>query len=80
LNLAIFQGAGGIIGMSAGPPDAGRSAWIRRYELMSDLMLGYLDPASGSILLQMLVGSILGLGLFFRHNVIRVFRLFRRSR
>jgi hypothetical protein len=47
---------------------------------MSDLMLGYLDPASGSIVLQMLIGSVLGLGLFFRHNVMRVFRLFRRGR
>jgi hypothetical protein len=47
---------------------------------MSNLMLSYLDPASGSIVLQMLIGSILGLGLFFRHNLMRVFRLFRRTR
>lgn len=47
---------------------------------MSDLMLGYIDPGSGSIVLQMLLGSALGLGLYFRQNLIRVFRLFRRSR
>jgi hypothetical protein len=47
---------------------------------MSNLMLSYLDPASGSIVLQMLVGSLLGMGLFFRQYLTRVFRLFRRSR
>lgn len=44
-----------------------------------DMLLGYLDPASGSLLLQLLIGSVVGLGLFFRQNVARVFRLFRRS-
>lgn len=60
--------------------NAGRKVLIGRFKLMSDLMLGYIDPGSGSIVLQMLLGSALGLGLYFRQNLIRVFRLFRRSR
>lgn len=39
-------------------------------------MLAYLDPASGSILLQLLIGAIVGGGIFFRKAIARVFRLF----
>jgi len=46
---------------------------------MHCLIVAYIDPGSGSLLLQLLVGSIVGLGLFFRHNLARVLRLFRRS-
>lgn len=60
--------------------NSGRTVLNGRFKLMSDLMLGYIDPGSGSIVLQMLLGSALGLGLYFRQNLIRVFRLFRRSR
>jgi hypothetical protein len=43
------------------------------------MILGYIDPGSGSLLLQLVVGSAVGLGLFFRQNVVRVLRLFRRG-
>jgi hypothetical protein len=43
------------------------------------LSLAYIDPGSGSLLLQLLAGSIIGMGLFFRQSVARVFRLFRRT-
>lgn len=46
---------------------------------MSVTVLAYIDPGSGSILLQLLVGSIVGLGLFFRQSVARVFGVFRRG-
>lgn len=66
--------------MRANCAEPGREVLNGRFKLMSDLMLGYIDPGSGSIVLQMLLGSALGLGLYFRQNLIRVFRLFRRSR
>ncbi len=47
---------------------------------MTDLILSYIDPGSGSIVLQLVVGSVVGLGLFFRQSVVRVLRLFRRDR
>ncbi len=47
---------------------------------MAEMMLSYIDPGSGSIVLQLVVGSFLGLGLFFRQSVMRFFRLFRRNR
>lgn len=46
---------------------------------MAASIIAYIDPGSGSLLLQLVVGSIVGLGLFFRQNVARVFRLFRRT-
>ncbi len=49
---------------------------------MSDISgwyLAYFDPGTGSILLQLLISSILGAGVFFRHSLWRVVQLFRRS-
>jgi len=46
---------------------------------MVQMTLAYIDPGSGSLLLQLVVGSVVGLGLFFRQNVARLFRLFRRT-
>ncbi len=43
------------------------------------LMLGYIDPGSGTILLQLLVGSLIGAGLFFRQGIGRLMRVFRRG-
>ncbi len=42
-------------------------------------LLAYLDPMSGSILLQLLGGAVIGLGLFFWRNIARLFRVFRRN-
>jgi hypothetical protein len=46
---------------------------------MADLCLGYLDPGSGSLLLQLIVGSVVGMSLFFRQYLSRVLRMFRRT-
>jgi hypothetical protein len=46
---------------------------------MSEPILAYIDPGSGSILLQLLIGSIVGLGFFFRDGIGRLFRVFKRT-
>ena len=43
-------------------------------------MLAYIDPGSGTILLQLIIGSMIGAGLYFRAGVGRLLRIFRRSR
>jgi hypothetical protein len=40
----------------------------------------YVDPGSGSLLLQAILAGFLGLVFFFRQSVARLLRLFRRSR
>ncbi len=35
--------------------------------------LGYIDPGSGSMLLQIIISAILGTAIFFRRMVARVF-------
>ncbi len=42
-------------------------------------MLAYIDPGSGSILLQVLIGSLLGAGIYFRQGLARVLRVFRKE-
>lgn len=39
---------------------------------------GYIDPGGGSIIIQVLLGSLVGMGLFFRQSLGRVARLLRR--
>ena len=46
---------------------------------MPETCLAYLDPGAGSILLQFLIGGMLGMGLFFRRSIGGLFRLFRRG-
>jgi len=46
---------------------------------MFEICMGYIDPGAGSILLQFLIGSIIGASLFFRHSLARILGLFRRS-
>jgi hypothetical protein len=43
------------------------------------VIIGYIDPGSGTILLQLIVGSVIGAGLFFREGIGRLFRVFRRG-
>ncbi len=45
---------------------------------MMENVLGYIDPASGSILLQIVVGAVVGAALFFRQGIGRVLTLLRR--
>jgi hypothetical protein len=42
-------------------------------------VMGYIDPGSGSLLLQLIIGCVVGLGLFFRQSLTRFIRLFRRG-
>lgn len=46
---------------------------------MREVYLAYIDPGSGTILLQVLIGSAVGMGIFFRHSLTRLLRLFRRN-
>lgn len=46
---------------------------------MHGAFLGYLDPGAGSILVQFLVGILVGVGLFYRRSLLYIARLFRRS-
>jgi hypothetical protein len=46
---------------------------------MMQPILAYIDPGSGSLLLQLAMGCVLGTGLFFRQNLARIFSLFRRN-
>lgn len=41
--------------------------------------LAYIDPGAGSILLQVIIGSMIGAGLFFRQGIARLFQVFRRN-
>jgi hypothetical protein len=42
-------------------------------------LFAYIDPGSGSLLMQLLLGCVMGVGIFFRQYVGRLFRLFKRS-
>lgn len=42
-------------------------------------VLAYIDPGSGSILIQVLIGSIFGAGLYFRQKIGRIINIFKRS-
>lgn len=46
---------------------------------MDWVIVAYLDPGSGSLLLQLILGFGLGMGLFFRQSLARLMRVFRRS-
>ena len=46
---------------------------------MLEPMLGYIDPVSGSMLLQIVIGALVGAGLFFRRSVFRFLGVFRRD-
>ena len=41
--------------------------------------VAYLDPGSGAVLLQLLLGIVIGLGISFRRAIARVFGIFRRG-
>ena len=41
---------------------------------MRHLLLAYIDPGSGSLILQALAAAVLGAGAYFRHYIARLFR------
>ena len=46
---------------------------------MLNSVLAYIDPGVGSLLLQMLIGSLVGVVLFFRQGIGRMLGMLRRS-
>ena len=46
---------------------------------MFETLLAYIDPGSGTILIQLLIGAIAGGAVFFRQKIIGLFNLFHRS-
>jgi len=40
-------------------------------------ILAYIDPGAGTILLQVLIGSFVGVAIFFRQGIARLLSLFR---
>jgi hypothetical protein len=42
-------------------------------------LLGYIDPGSGSLLLQLLIAGIIGSGVYFRNQVRSMLSWFRRK-
>ncbi len=47
---------------------------------MIEQCLGYVDPGAGSIVLQVLIGSAMGMMLYFRERLGRLLRLRPRRR
>ncbi len=47
-------------------------------EMMSGL--AYLDPSLGSVLPQMLIGALVGAGIFFRRGLLSFLSVFRKCR
>ena len=49
---------------------------------MTNLMpsvLGYIDPGAGSLLIQVIIGTILAVPFFLRTQLARIYRLVRRQ-
>jgi hypothetical protein len=44
---------------------------------LSHLLFAYIDPGTGSIVLQMLIAGAVGIVVFFRNQINRVFQLFK---
>ena len=47
--------------------------------MIPECCVAYLDPLAGSIVLQLLLGAVIGLGLFFRRSIACVFRILGRG-
>ena len=43
------------------------------------MFLAYIDPVSGSILIQLIIAGIAGVGMFFRRSLKRIFCSWKRS-
>lgn len=48
--------------------------------MTAGFLLGYLDPGSSGMLLQMLVGFAMATGLFFHQTIARALGIFRRGK
>ncbi len=38
------------------------------------VLLGYIDPSSGSLFLQMVIGTVLAVGYAIRHHIAKLWR------
>ncbi len=47
---------------------------------MSDPILAYIDPGSGSLIIQFVIASIIAVPVIFRARVTRLIGVFRRSK
>jgi hypothetical protein len=45
---------------------------------MPDMILAYIDPGSGSLIIQVLIASLIAIPVFFRNQIARVTGLTRR--
>ena len=45
---------------------------------MPDMILAYIDPGSGSLIIQVLIASLIAIPVFFRNQIARVTGLSRR--
>jgi hypothetical protein len=43
-----------------------------------DLMLAYIDPASGSLIIQAVIATVIAVPFFFRQQIARFVRMIRR--
>lgn len=46
---------------------------------MPDLILAYIDPGSGSLIIQVLIASLIAIPVFFRHQIARLTGFARRG-
>jgi hypothetical protein len=44
---------------------------------MMDLILAYIDPGSGSLIIQALIAGLVAIPIFFRHHITRAVRAIR---
>ncbi len=44
---------------------------------MTDLLLAYIDPGSGSLIIQVVIATIIAIPIFFRTQIARVVHLVR---
>ena len=44
-----------------------------------ELILAYIDPGSGSLIVQALIAGLVAIPVFFRHQIARVLRTLRRQ-
>lgn len=49
-------------------------------KLFSAITVGYLDPGSGSFILQVLVASLVGIGFAFRNYWSKLLKFFRKEK
>jgi len=65
--------------LSDAPAGRVRDTHVESEVAVDSILLAYIDPGAGTILLQMLIGSLVGIVVFFRQTLTRIFGLGRRD-